>query len=64
MCDPLRRRSQFRQRLRTRQLLGGCIDDETGYDPVGDLRINERHLHLAVAEQGSDGFQPHAAVNW
>jgi hypothetical protein len=32
-------------------------------DPVGDPGVNERHLHLLVAEEGSDGFQPHAAVD-
>jgi hypothetical protein len=31
--------------------------------PVGDPGVDQGHLHLAVAEQGGDGFQPHAAVD-
>ncbi len=34
-----------------------------GDDAVGDLRVDQRHLHLLVAGQGGDGFQSHAAVD-
>ena len=34
-----------------------------GDDAVGDPRVDECHLHLAVAEQRGDGLQPHAAVD-
>src|SRR6202012_1533362 len=34
-----------------------------GDDPVGDPGVDQGHLHLAVAEQGGDGLQPHAAVD-
>ena len=39
---------------------GGVL---VGDDPVGDAGIDEGHLHLLVAEQCSDGFQAHAAVD-
>ena len=34
-----------------------------GDDPVGDPGVDQGHLHLPVAEQRGDGFQPHAAVD-
>src|SRR6185312_5166463 len=34
-----------------------------GDDAVGDPGVDQGHLHLAVAEQGGDGLQPHAAVD-
>jgi len=43
--------------------LGGDGGVLVGDDPVGDLGVDQGHLHFLVAEQGGDGLQPHAAVD-